>query len=78
MVKRSKNMENIGEYATCYSMSLRKMVENIEVSQHAKCTCFVCSKTKIKRGAGAAWTYNTSSAATVKSVVRRLKESKDQ
>ncbi|KAM7328113.1 hypothetical protein ACRRTK_012205 [Alexandromys fortis] len=59
---------------------------------HAKYTCSFCGKTKMKRRAvgighcgscmktvaGGAWTYNTTSAVTVKSAIRRLKELKDQ
>ncbi|KAG3285445.1 hypothetical protein H1C71_009035 [Ictidomys tridecemlineatus] len=68
------------------------MVKKIEISQHAKYTCSFCGKTKMKRRAvgiwhcgpcmktvaGGAWTYNTTSAVTVKSAIRRLKELKDQ
>uniref|UniRef100_A0A8B9V077 60S ribosomal protein L37a n=5 Tax=Aves TaxID=8782 RepID=A0A8B9V077_9AVES len=36
--------------------------------------CGSCMKTV----AGGAWTYNTTSAVTVKSAIRRLKELKDQ
>uniref|UniRef100_A0A8C9B3Q1 Ribosomal protein L37a n=1 Tax=Phocoena sinus TaxID=42100 RepID=A0A8C9B3Q1_PHOSS len=57
------------------------MVKKIEISQHAKYTCSFCGKPKMKRRAvgiwhcgscmktvaGGAWTYNTISAATVKS-----------
>ena len=77
---------------TGYGASLRKMVKKIEISQHAKYTCSFCGKTKMKRRAvgiwhcgscmktvaGGAWTYNTTSAVTVKSAIRRLKELKDQ
>uniref|UniRef100_A0A4X2M141 Ribosomal protein L37a n=2 Tax=Vombatus ursinus TaxID=29139 RepID=A0A4X2M141_VOMUR len=68
------------------------MVKKTEISQHAKYTCSFCGKTKMKRRAvgiwhcgscrktvvGGAWTYNTTSAVTVKSDIRRLKELKDQ
>merc|ERR1712066_799818 len=81
-----------GKYGTRYGASLRKMVKKIEISQHAKYTCSFCGKTKMKRRAvgiwhcgscmktvaGGAWTYNTTSAVTVKSAIRRLKELKDQ
>ncbi|XP_075388952.1 large ribosomal subunit protein eL43-like [Tenrec ecaudatus] len=82
----------VGKYGTRYGTSLRKMVKKIEISQHAKYTCSFCGKTKMKRRAvgiwhcgscmktvaGGAWTYNTTSAVTVKSAIRRLKELKDQ
>ncbi|KAH0501481.1 60S ribosomal protein L37a [Microtus ochrogaster] len=67
------------------------MVKKIEISQHAKYTCSFCGKTKMKSRAvgsghcgscmktvaGGTWT-NTTSAITVKSAIRRLKELKDQ
>ncbi|XP_062434876.1 large ribosomal subunit protein eL43 [Rhea pennata] len=90
--KRTKKVGIVGKYGTRYGASLRKMVKKIEISQHAKYTCSFCGKTKMKRKAvgiwhcgscmktvaGGAWTYNTTSAVTVKSAIRRLKELKDQ
>ncbi|XP_004395892.1 PREDICTED: 60S ribosomal protein L37a-like [Odobenus rosmarus divergens] len=88
MAKRTKKVGIVGKYGTRYGASLRKMVKKIEISQHAKYTCSFCGKTKMKRRAvgiwhcgscmktvaGGAWTYNTTSAVTVKSAIRRLKE----
>uniref|UniRef100_A0A672NQJ7 Eukaryotic translation initiation factor 4A3 n=1 Tax=Sinocyclocheilus grahami TaxID=75366 RepID=A0A672NQJ7_SINGR len=90
--KRTKKVGIVGKYGTRYGASLRKMVKKIEISQHAKYTCSFCGKTKMKRKAvgiwhcgscmktvaGGAWTYNTTSAVTVKSAIKRLKELKDQ
>ncbi|KAI4885100.1 hypothetical protein NFI96_015745 [Prochilodus magdalenae] len=90
--KRTKKVGIVGKYGTRYGASLRKMVKKIEISQHAKYTCSFCGKTKMKRRAvgiwhcgscmktvaGGAWTYNTTSAVTVKSAIKRLKEMKDQ
>ncbi|KAK1165538.1 60S ribosomal protein L37a isoform X1 [Acipenser oxyrinchus oxyrinchus] len=90
--KRTKKVGIVGKYGTRYGASLRKMVKKIEISQHAKYTCSFCGKTKMKRKAvgiwncgscmktvaGGAWTYNTTSAVTVKSAIRRLKELKEQ
>ncbi|KAF3813011.1 hypothetical protein GH733_019015 [Mirounga leonina] len=70
----------------------RKWRKKIERSQHAKCTCSFCGKTKMKKQAvgiwhcdscmktvaNGAWTYSTTSAITVKPAIRRLKELKDQ
>ncbi|KAK7801773.1 hypothetical protein U0070_027443 [Myodes glareolus] len=92
MAKCIKKVRIIGKYRTRYGTSLRKMVKKIEISQHAKHTCSFCGKTKMKRRAigiwhcgsckktvaGGAWTYSTTSAVTVKSAIRRLKELKDQ
>ncbi|XP_043779740.1 60S ribosomal protein L37a-like [Cervus elaphus] len=92
VVEHTKKVEIVGKYGTRYGASLRKMVKKIEISQHAKYTCSFCGKTKMKRRAvgiwhcgscmktvaGGAWTYNTTSAVTVKSAIRRLKELKDQ
>ncbi|KAL7991820.1 hypothetical protein Chor_016076 [Crotalus horridus] len=92
LAKRTKKVGIVGKYGTRYGASLRKMVKKIEISQHAKYTCSFCGKTKMKRKAvgiwhcgscmktvaGGAWTYNTTSAVTVKSAIRRLKELKDQ
>uniref|UniRef100_A0A2K6BM20 Large ribosomal subunit protein eL43 n=2 Tax=Macaca nemestrina TaxID=9545 RepID=A0A2K6BM20_MACNE len=92
MVKRTKKVGIVGKYGTSYGASLRKMVKKIEISQQAKYTCSFCGKTKMKRRAvgiwlcgscmktvaGGAWTYNATSAVTVKSAIRRLKELKDR
>ncbi|KAL6093129.1 hypothetical protein STEG23_010489 [Scotinomys teguina] len=90
MAKRTKKVGNVGKSGTRYGASLRKMVKKIEISQHAKYTCSFCGKTKMKRRAVGiwhcgscmktvgAWTYNTTSAVTVKSAIRRLKEPRDQ
>ncbi|XP_043837831.1 60S ribosomal protein L37a-like [Dromiciops gliroides] len=90
MAKCTKKVGIVGKYGTCYGSSLRKMVKNIEISQHSKYTCSFCGKTKMKRWAvgiwyfymktvaGGAWTYNTTFAVTVKSALRRLKKLKDQ
>ncbi|XP_007538976.2 large ribosomal subunit protein eL43-like, partial [Erinaceus europaeus] len=88
----TKKVGIVGKYRTRYGASLGKMVKKIEISQHAKYTCSFCVKTKMKRravgiwhcGSGmktvvsGSWTYNTTSAVTVKSANRRLKELKDQ
>ncbi|XP_045845926.1 60S ribosomal protein L37a-like [Meles meles] len=90
--KHTKKVGIVGKYGTCYGASLRKMVKNTEISQHAKYTCSFCGKTKMKRRAvgiwhcgsckktvaGGSWTYNPTSAVTVKPVFRRLEELKDQ
>ncbi|KAF3816194.1 hypothetical protein GH733_014783 [Mirounga leonina] len=61
----------------------RKMVKKIDISQHAKYTCSFCGKTKMKRRAvgirhcgscmktvaSGTWTYNTTSAITVPSLL---------
>ncbi|TKC51297.1 putative 60S ribosomal protein L37a [Monodon monoceros] len=92
MAKCTKKVRMVGKYGTHYGASLRKMVKTIEISQHAKYTCSFCGKTKMKRRAvgishcgscmktvaGGAWTYDTTSAATVNSAIRRRKELKDQ
>ncbi|CAK7318923.1 Putative 60S ribosomal protein L37a [Vulpes lagopus] len=91
IAKCTKKVRIVGKYRTRYGASLRKMVKKIEISQHAKYTCSFCGKTKMKRRAvgiwhcgscmktiaSGAWTYNTTSAITVKSATR-LKELKDQ
>ncbi|XP_046313705.1 large ribosomal subunit protein eL43-like [Marmota monax] len=92
MAKHTQKFGIVGKYGTCYGASLRKMVKKIEISRHAKYTCSFCGKTKMKRWVvgichcgfciktvvGGAWTYNITSAVTVKSATRRLKELKDQ
>ncbi|KAB1280178.1 putative 60S ribosomal protein L37a [Camelus dromedarius] len=91
MAKCTKKIGIISKYGTHYGASLQKMAKKTEISQHAKYTCSSCGKTKTKRRAvriwhcgscmktvaGDAWTYNTTSAVTVKSAIRRLKELKD-
>ncbi|XP_032769425.1 60S ribosomal protein L37a-like [Rattus rattus] len=92
MAKRTKKAGIVGKYGTRYGASLWKMVKKTETSQHAKYSCCSCGKTRMKRRAvgswhcgscmktvaGGAWTYSTTSAVTVKSAIRRLKELKDQ
>merc|ERR1712198_710931 len=91
MAKRTRKVGITGKYGTRYGASLRKMVKKIEVSQHGKCTCVFCGKDTMKRKvvgiwnckicrktvAGGAWVYSTTAAATVRSVVRRLREMQD-
>ncbi|XP_075813401.1 large ribosomal subunit protein eL43-like [Microtus pennsylvanicus] len=86
MAKRTKKVWIVGKYGTRYGASLWKMVKKIEISQHAKYTCFLCGKTKMKRRAVGIWHCGScmktvaggASAVTVKSAIRRLKELKDQ
>ncbi|KAM4803414.1 large ribosomal subunit protein eL43-like [Urocitellus parryii] len=92
MAKHTKKFGIVGKYGTHYSASLRKIVKKIEISRLAKYTCSFCGKTKMKRWVvgiwdcgfcikivvSGAWTYNTTSAVTVKSATRRLKELKNQ
>ncbi|XP_054989453.1 60S ribosomal protein L37a-like [Sorex araneus] len=93
MAKHTKKVGIVGKYGTRYGASLRKMVKKIEIS-HMPSTCMYsfCGKTKMKRRAvgiwhcgscmktvtGGTWPYDTTSAVTVKSAIRRLKELKDQ
>ncbi|XP_027692776.1 60S ribosomal protein L37a-like, partial [Vombatus ursinus] len=89
---RTKKVRIVGKYGTRLRCIPQKNGEKIEISQHAKYTCSFCGKTKMKRWAvgichcgscmktvaGGAWIYNTTSAVTVKSAIRTLKELKDQ
>ncbi|ELW68053.1 60S ribosomal protein L21 [Tupaia chinensis] len=73
IAKHTKEVDIVGKYGTRFGVSLWKMVKKIEISQHAKYTCFFCGKTKMKRWAveiwhcgscmktvaGVAWTYTT-------------------
>ncbi|XP_051025201.1 60S ribosomal protein L37a-like [Acomys russatus] len=92
MAKCTKKVGIAGKYGTRSGVSLWKTVKTTEISQHAKYTCSFCGKTKMKRRAvgiwhcgpcmktvaSGAWASNTTSAITVKSAIRRLKELKDQ
>uniref|UniRef100_A0A8C5K8C1 60S ribosomal protein L37a n=1 Tax=Jaculus jaculus TaxID=51337 RepID=A0A8C5K8C1_JACJA len=82
MAKHTKKVSIVGKYGTYYGASLQKMVKKIEISQHAKYTCSFCGiwhcGSCMKTLAGGAWTYNITSAVTVTSAIRRLKELKDQ
>ncbi|XP_008823379.1 60S ribosomal protein L37a-like [Nannospalax galili] len=74
----------MSKYRSCYGVSLWKMVKKIEISQHTKYACSFCGKTKMKRQtvdiwhcglcmktmASGVWTYNTTSAVTIKSAIR--------
>ncbi|NWH79367.1 RL37A protein, partial [Piaya cayana] len=90
--EHTKKVGVVCKYGTHYGTSLRKVVKKIEISQHTKYICSFYGKTKtkwkavgiwqcgscIKTVAGGAWIYNTTSAVTVNSAIRRLKELKDQ
>ncbi|CAG8434347.1 14014_t:CDS:2 [Funneliformis mosseae] len=88
MAKRTKKVGVVGKYGTRYGASLRKQIKKMEITQHAKYTCNFCGKDTVKRKAvgiwhcrackkvlaGGAWTVSTTTAATVRSTVRRLRE----
>ena len=42
--KRTKKVGVVGKYGTRYGASLRKMVKKIEITQHAKYSCYFCGK----------------------------------
>merc|ERR1712179_161937 len=93
MAKRTKKVGVVGKYGTRYGASLRKTVKKTEITQHSKYVCNFCGKENMKRKsvgiwscgtkncritvAGGAWTYTTVNAASVRSVIRRLKEMKE-
>ncbi|KAJ3372229.1 60S ribosomal protein L43 [Allomyces arbusculus] len=86
--KRTKKVGIVGKYGTRYGATLRKQIKKMEITQHAKYTCSFCGKDSVKRTAvgiwhckgckktmaGGAWTVGTTTAATVRSTVRRLRE----
>ena len=89
--KRTKKVGITGKYGTRYGASLRKMVKKIEISSHSRYTCQFCGKDSVRRTAvgiwdcgscrkkqaGGAWTVSTTAAATVRSAVRRLRETQE-
>lgn len=91
MAKRTKKVGIVGKYGTRYGASLRKQVKKMEVSQHSKYTCSFCGKDAMKRTcvgiwkcskcskivAGGAYVYSTVTASTVRSTIRRLRETKE-
>ena len=90
MGKRTKKAGICGKYGTRYGASLRKVVKKMEVTQHSKYNCPFCGKDNVKRAvvgiwkckscrktmAGGAWTMTTPAAATVRSAIRRLRQTK--
>ena len=77
-----------GKYGTRYGSSLRKQVKKMEISQHATYTCMFCGKNSMRRSAvgiwkcrtckkvyaGGAYSVHTGGAMTVRSTIRRLRE----
>merc|ERR1712080_225627 len=75
----TKKVGIVGKYGTRYGASLRKQIKKIEIAQHAAYNCPFCGKDKVKRKcvgiweckgchkvvAGGAYTYSTTTAATV-------------
>nr|BAK00460.1 predicted protein [Hordeum vulgare subsp. vulgare] len=92
MAKRTRKVGVVGKYGTRYGASLRKQVRKMEITQHAKYTCYFCGKDTVKRQAvgvwkcsaclkvlaGGAWVMNTTAAATVRSTIRRLRDIAEQ
>merc|ERR1712156_213231 len=93
MAKRTKKVGVVGKYGTRYGASLRKTVKKMEITQHSKYVCTFCGKENMKRTAvgiwycdvkncrirvaGGAWPLSTTTAASVRSAIRRLREMKD-
>merc|ERR1711976_268781 len=91
VAKRTKKVGIVGKYGTRYGASLRKDIKKMEASQHSKYTCSFCGKENMKRRAtgiwgckscrkvvaGGAYVYSTTAAATVRSTIRRLRETKE-
>ncbi|XP_065196163.1 large ribosomal subunit protein eL43-like [Sycon ciliatum] len=93
MAKRTKKVGVVGKYGTRYGASLRKQIKKMEISQHSKYSCPFCGKESLKRKcvgiwvcnrktcrktiAGGAWTVSTTTAATVRSAIRRLREARE-
>lgn len=86
--KRTKKVGIVGKYGTRYGSSLRKQVKKMEISQHATYTCMFCGKNSMRRSAvgiwkcrtckkvyaGGAYSVHTGGAMTVRSTIRRLRE----
>mmetsp|Transcript_5568 Transcript_5568/g.19140 ORF Transcript_5568/g.19140 Transcript_5568/m.19140 type:complete len:93 (-) Transcript_5568:61-339(-) len=92
MAKRTKKVGITGKYGTRYGASLRKQIKKVEVSQHSKFFCDFCGKHSVKRQAvgvwkcnscgkikaGGAYALNTAAAITVRSTIRRLRETAEK
>ncbi|KAG2373925.1 hypothetical protein C9374_011590 [Naegleria lovaniensis] len=88
MAKRTKKAGITGKFGTRYGANLRKRAKKYEISKKQKHFCQFCGKYGFKRvavgiwnckkcnktQAGGAWTLNTTAAATVRSTIRRLRE----
>ncbi|TQD98190.1 hypothetical protein C1H46_016210 [Malus baccata] len=85
--KRTKKAGIVGKYGTRYGASLRKQIKKMEVCQHSKYFYGSVGSTPLsvrlleyggaktgKVKAGGAYMLNTSSAVTVRSTIRRLRE----
>ncbi|OTF77810.1 60S ribosomal protein L37a-like protein [Euroglyphus maynei] len=67
------------------------MVKKMEITQHSKYTCTFCGKESMKRTcvgiwkckackktvAGGAYVFSTTSAAAIRSAIRRLRETRE-
>ncbi|CCJ28595.1 unnamed protein product [Pneumocystis jirovecii] len=49
-----------------------KILKKMEIQQHTKYLCTFCGKTSVI--SGGAWTISTTTAASVRSTIRRLRE----
>merc|ERR1712216_983419 len=90
MAKRTKKQGIGGKHGTRYGSTLRKQIKKMEVSQHSRFFCDFCGKYAVvrqaagiwhcsakgcgKTKAGGAYTLNTASAITIRSTIRRLRE----
>ncbi|KAL9658620.1 hypothetical protein ABK040_006157 [Willaertia magna] len=91
MAKRTKKAGIVGKYATRYGANLRKRAKKYEITKKQKHFCQFCGKSAVTRQcigiwscgkcgktqAGGAWTLNTTAATTVRSTIRRLRESQN-
>mmetsp|Transcript_21287 Transcript_21287/g.34055 ORF Transcript_21287/g.34055 Transcript_21287/m.34055 type:complete len:93 (+) Transcript_21287:135-413(+) len=91
MARRTKKVGIVGKYGTRYGSSLRKQIKKIEIQQRGRYRCQFCGKSKMRRQvvgvwncrschktiAGGAYTLSTEAASSTRSVIRRLRETKE-
>ncbi|KAL0230780.1 hypothetical protein PCE1_004335 [Barthelona sp. PCE] len=89
MGKHTKKVGIVGRYGTRYGTAAKKILRIVERNQSSKYTCPFCGKDAVKRQAvgvwkckgctrqiaGAAYTLSSSASSSIRSFIRRYRDS---